>query len=154
MGYKVLIGSLKQEDCHTEIDASDLETAKAWLHATARKSRPELAIANIGDYRSWVGNDGLDRVDLSTDRHRAFRGLVEEILKKEEAADDLGEVFDNTYLPDIVIEPVEEGKARVSSIAMQFDSVTAWDRIQDLVKELIAEYQDLVAAGEVSKPVY
>jgi hypothetical protein len=149
--YKIMIGGLRPEDCHTEMETDSLQKAQAYLHVFARKSRREDAIANIGDYRTWVGNAGLDYIDLGRTR---IQSLVEKMLAEEEEADRKAELWNNTFLPDIKIEPTAEGVALVTSQAMQFESHVDWKRLQSTIGELIREYQDLVEAEMVSRPVY
>ena len=147
--YTIMVGGLRPEDCHTEFEVAGVRQAVAHLYAFALKSHPDQAIANIGDHRGWIGN--ADMGALSTGE---LHSLVWQLVAEEDAKDEAAERRDNTFLPDIRIEPTAEGQARVSSVAMQFDSHVDFAGLQDLVKLLVSEYQDLVDGGLVSRPVY
>ena len=82
---------------HSEIEVDTVREAVIYLHALASKSRPEGAVADIGDQRHWVANDDLRDLALDADMAQA----VDHLRGQMEADDDAAEVFDNEHFPDI-----------------------------------------------------
>lgn len=136
------------ENAHSEIEVETAREALIYLHALAGKSRPEWAVANIGDSRGWVTNEHLDRQRLDA----ALVHAIDRLIAREEASDAAAEVEDNEYLPDITVRPFAEGLATVTSRAMDCELITR--EVPRTVAELIAEYRERVTAGEVSRPCY
>ena len=149
--YKIMIGGIIPDDCHSEMEVDGLERAKAWLHALARKKSPEKAIANIGDFRTWISNQNFQNIDISKSR---IQQDVDKIIRDENISDAEAEVAYNEFIPDITVTPIEEGRAMVSSVAMQYEAPCSADRLCETITTLTHEYQDLIAAGELSKPSY
>lgn len=152
MKYTVLIGSLNPEDCHSELEVENLHSAKVFLHAFARKEKPEYAIANIGDFHSWEGNLDFANIDISA--NKALAADVAFLIAEEEKIEDAAVIEFNLSIPDVKIEPYKDGLAQVSSLAMQYDATCAYDKLGPLVEELTREYQELIAGGLLSMPVY
>ncbi len=150
MPHTVMIGGLRTGDCHTEMEVDSRDEAIAYLHALSRKTKPEHAIADIGDFRTWIGNDWPEVLELTL---LPQRDKIVQLIALLDADDVAAELRENTFLPDIRIEPIAEGRATVASTAMRYEAPCKWGKVAQVVSELIAEYQDLIAAGEITPPL-
>ena len=78
----------KPEDCHTEQTFDDMPSLMAWMWAYANREKPMYAIANIGDYRTWVSNETMIKQRPSKEWAQKAQD-VRDTLRREELADEI-----------------------------------------------------------------
>jgi hypothetical protein len=145
--YRVLIGGYTEESAHSEMEVKSVNEAIIYLHVFARKNKPEMAMADIGDYRGWVSNQGLEKQPLDNFPHSKE---VERLIREENIQDEELEV----HSPDITILPSSPGFVMVSSTGMKFEMTCSISDLPKLISDLCLEFTDLVHGDILSRPAY
>lgn len=78
----------KPEDCHTEQEFTDIPSLMAWMWAYANREKPMYAIANIGDYRTWISNETMIKSRPGKEWAEEAQNLRDK-LRREELADEI-----------------------------------------------------------------